>query len=95
MLDKLKKYKEYYLAIMFFLGIIWAVFSKYQLILDNNEEMLSTIKTTQQMALKSVIWNDSIPLVERTSACDIYISSGYNSFTKQHCENILLKEKDI
>lgn len=90
-MEKLKKYKELYLLIAFFIGIIWAVFSFYQSYLNNNEEILDTLKTTQQMSLKSVIWNDNIPLGERTSACDVYLSSGYNSLTKKHCE-ILVNE---
>ena len=93
MIEKLKKYKEFYTLIVFFLclfvGSIWTVFNKYQTILNRNEEMLETIKTTQQMSLKSVIWNDQIPIGERANACDVYLNAGYNSLTKKHCESIL------
>jgi len=92
MITKLKKYKEIYILIAFFAGILWAIFSFYQSYLDNNEEIKDTLKTTQQMSLKSVIWNDNIPLAERSSACDVYLSNGYNSLTKKHCE-MILKEK--
>ena len=60
---------------------------------DNHEkidnaynEILVTIKTNEQMSLKSIIWNDNIPISDRLSACDIYIKKGYNSVTKKHCE---------
>lgn len=91
-MENLKKYKEKYLLIMFFVGILWSIFSFYQTYKDNNEELKDTLKTTQQMSLKSVIWNDNIPLAERTSACDVYLNNGYNSLTKKHCEVILKEE---
>lgn len=94
-MEKLKKGKELYLLITFFIGLIWAVFCFYQKYLDNNEEILETLKTTKQMSLKSVIWNDNIPLGERTTACDTYLNAGYNSLTKKHCEKILKESEEI
>ncbi len=94
-MEKLKKGKELYLLIAFFVGLIWAAFSFYQKYLDNNKEILETLKTTQQMSLKSVIWNDNIPLGERTTACDTYLKAGYNSLTKKHCEKILKESEKI
>lgn len=88
-MEKLKKAKEYYLLLVFFVGMIWAVFKFYQAYLDTNEEILNRLNTTQQMSLKSVIWNDNIPLGERMVACDTYLGQGYNSLTKKHCEKIL------
>lgn len=70
---------------------IWFVFSTYQSFINKNEDLLDTIKTTQQMALKSVIWNEEIPLPERASACDVYLNAGYNSLTKKECESIIEK----
>ena len=46
------------------------------------------------MSLKSVIWNDNIPLGERTTACDTYLNAGYNSLTKKHCEKILKESEE-
>lgn len=61
--------------------------SKYHEKIDNAyNEILATIKTNEQMSLKSIIWNDNIPISDRLSACDIYIKKGYNSVTKKHCE---------
>lgn len=95
MLEKLEKYKKTYTLIVFFVGLIvggiWSVFSTYQGFIDKYEELTNTIKTTQQMALKSVIWNEEIPIVERASACDVYLNAGYNSLTKKECETILEK----
>ena len=85
----LEELKKHYVTLVFFVGIIWAVFQFYQSYLNNNEEMLHTLKTTQQMSLKSVIWNDAIPIGERASACDTYLDAGYNSLTKKECEVII------
>lgn len=90
------KLKDYYWLIATLLVIVggffsgmWWLFNKYQEILDKNEEVIETIKTTQQMSLKSVIWNENIPEIERISACDVYLAAGYNSATKKHCETII------
>lgn len=91
MLEKIKKYKEWYLLVVFFISIISGLFLTMHNVLNKNDEILATIKTTQQMALKSVIWNEEIPLPERASACDTYLNAGYNSLTKKECETILEK----
>ena len=88
-MEKLKKAKEFYLLLVFFISLIWGLFKLYQAYLDTNEEILDRLNTTQQMSLKSVIWNDNIPLGERMTACDTYLGQGYNSLTKKHCEKIL------
>lgn len=94
-MESLKKLKEHWKLISGFIIGIWAIFGFYQSYLDNNEEILETLKTTQQMSLKSVIWNDNIPLGERTSACDTYLNAGYNSLTKKYCEKILKESEEI
>ena len=88
-MEILKKLKENWKIIFSFIIAIWAVFTFYQSYLDTNEEILNRLNTTQQMSLKSVIWNDNIPLGERVSTCDTYLGQGYNSLTKKHCEKIL------
>lgn len=88
-MEKLKKAKDFYLLLVFFISLIWGLFKLYQAYLDTNEEILDRLNTTQQMSLKSVIWNDNIPLGERMTACDTYLGQGYNSLTKKHCEKIL------
>lgn len=87
-IEKLKSYWWLLTIIFTIIGSIWSVSWKIK---ENNEEILNTIKTTQQMALKGVIWNNSIPVGERASACDVYLNAGYNSLTKKECEIILTK----
>lgn len=91
MKKKLENIKSWYLLAAFFIGIVVAVFMLLHNTLNKYDEILGTINTTQQMALKSVIWNDNIPDGERASACDIYINSGYNSLTKKECQIIVDK----
>ncbi len=90
-MEKLKKIKEYWTLLVFLIGVICSIFLFMHNVLNKYDEILNTIKTTQQMALKSVIWNDNIPGTERVSACDVYLAAGYNSYTKQECEIILKK----
>ena len=85
----LEELKKRYVTIVFIIGIIWAVFQFYQSYKDNNEVILNILKATQQMSLKSVIWNDAIPIGERASACDTYLDAGFNSLTKKECEVII------
>ena len=91
-MEILKKINEYWKQITGIVAIlvaIWGVFSFLQGLRDDNKKILSELQTTKQMALKSVIWNDEIPITDQTSACDIYITSGYNSMTKKRCEIII------
>ena len=92
-MEKIKKLKEYWwvlTTLILILTEIWAFFGVLQGFKDENEELVYTLKTTQQMSLKSVIWNEAIPIAERASACDVYLNAGYNSLTKKECE-IMLK----
>lgn len=95
MIDKLKKYDWLFKWIGGILIAIitatWFVSTKYNDFNKQSDELVELVKTTQQMALKSVIWNGEIPLTERASACDVYLAAGYNSMTKRECEVIIDK----
>lgn len=69
---------------------LYTYFADYKV---SRDELMSSTKTSLRMSLKSVIWNENIPLDERISACDDYLGLGYNSYTKKHCE-VLLKGVD-
>ena len=89
MLKVLELLKRYWVVITFVVGLFGTAFAFLHNNLNKYDELLETIKTTQQMSLKSVIWNQEIPLAERTSACDVYLDAGYNSLTKKLCEKII------
>lgn len=85
----LEQFKRYWVAIAFIVGLFGTAFAFLHNNLNKYDELLENMRTTQQMSLKSVIWNQDIPVAERTSACDVYLSEGYNSLTKKLCEKIL------
>ena len=89
MLKVLELFKRYWVAVVFVVGLFGTAFAFLHNNLNKYDELLETVKTTQQMSLKSVIWNQEIPLAERTSACDVYLNAGYNSLTKKLCEKII------
>lgn len=88
-LKLLELFKRYWIAIAFVVTLFTTAFAFLHNNLNKYDEILETIETTQQMSLKSVIWNQDIPIAERTSACDVYLNEGYNSLTKRLCEKIL------
>lgn len=90
----LKKLKEHYQLVIFFIGVVVAFCTTYIKISSQYDEILNQLRTNQQMSLKSVIWSDSIPISDRVSACDTYIKAGYNSITKKHC-NQILEESEV
>lgn len=90
----LKKLKEHYQLVIFFVGVVVAFCTTYIKISNQYDEILNQLRTNQQMSLKSVIWSDSIPISDRVSACDTYIKAGYNSITKKHC-NQILEESEV
>ena len=98
MIEKIKSYDwlfKWFISILVaIISTTWFISTKYNDFNHQNDELVAIVKTTQQMALKSVIWNDEIPLTERASACDVYLSAGYNSMTKKECEVIIDKASD-
>lgn len=90
-MEIIKKLKEHITLVISLIVVISGLFVAIFNVLNQNDEILDKLQTTQQMALKSVIWNEEIPLPERASACDAYLSAGYNSMTKKECEVIINK----
>lgn len=88
-MEQLKKIKDNYILVVFLFGLIFSGFMFAHNTLNKYDELLNKLNTTQQMSLKSVIWNESIPKVERAAACDVYLGAGYNSMTKKECQDIL------
>ncbi len=48
-----------------------------------------------RLSEKSIIWNKEIPKVERAEVCDMYLSAGYDSYTKKLCENVILQDETL
>ncbi len=92
-MEGLKRIKDSYLLVTFFAGLVVSGFMFAHNTLNKYDELLNKLNTTQQMSLKSVIWNESIPKGERAAACDVYLGAGYNSMTKKECQKILESEE--
>lgn len=97
--QKIKTIADFTLKYWALIGIIIAIIGfgyKYTFGAYNNiETQLKEIRLiateNRQMTLKNTIWNDDIPIEDRTTACDIYLAAGYNSLTKKKCESIINK----
>ncbi len=90
---KIEKLKNIYWLIGVIVAILtiiisntWRLSKYHEKIEKAYDEIILSLKTNEQMSLKSIIWNDAIPTTDRLSACDTYIARGYNSITKKHCE---------
>lgn len=77
------------ITIVGIISIIWTVFNGYNAILGRFDNMDNRIARAEQTALKSIIWNEKIPLVERVHSCDEYINLKFDSYTKDYCKKIL------
>lgn len=97
----IERIKNYYWLVATTLGVIsllvtslWGVFTTHNMVMEKYEDLVDSNKTIKQLSLKSIIWNDKIPVSDQMSACDEYINEGFNSLTKKHCEK-LLSESDL
>lgn len=96
---KAKTIADFILKYWALIGIIIAVagfgykytFGAYNKIESQLEDIRIIATNNQQMTLKNTIWNEDIPIEDRTTACDIYLDAGYNSLTKKKCESIINK----
>lgn len=97
--QSIKNKADFILKYWALIGIIVAIigfgykytFGTYNKIESQLENIRIIATNNQQMTLKNAIWNEDIPIEDRTSACDIYLSAGYNSLTKKKCESIIEK----
>ncbi len=88
----IEKYWKFITTIVAIITFVVSLFSFGYKILDEMNAQNQLIESTAKLALKSLIWNRDIPKVERAENCDIYLSKGYNSYTKKLCENNILKD---
>ena len=87
-LDEIKKSWQWITLLTAVIGGFWSVFHYFD---KQNDEMARAI----QMSEKAIIWNKEIPVIERASVCDDYLSRGYNSYTKKLCENVILQDERL
>jgi uncharacterized membrane protein YvbJ len=71
--------------------ILWGVFLAYNAQLRRIDNLEEKIARNIQQTLKALIYNENIPLRERTTACDNYIELGFNSYTQEYCNRLLFR----
>ena len=91
-MEKIEKYWKFITLIITIFSVVIGGFITIIKAIDNQNELL---ESTSKLAQKSVIWNESIPAIERAEACDIYLSKGYDSYTKKLCENVILQDEKL
>lgn len=89
LITKIKDISSLISSLGVILGLFIGVYTYFNEYKVNQDKITENLKITQRMALKSVIWNDTVPLVERINACDDYLNLGYNSYTKEYCSKLV------
>lgn len=95
-IDKImEKIKKYWLWATLVVGIFSTLiggFNKMTNYFDaQNEELAETSKLAQQ----AIIWNKEVPNIQRAEVCDLYLSKGFDSYTKKLCENVILQDEKL
>ena len=91
-MSTIEKYWKWTTLVISIFTIIIGGFVSVILAIHNQDTL---IENTAKLAQKSIIWNRDIPKVERAEVCDLYLSSGYDSYTKKLCENVILNDSTL
>ena len=91
-MEKLKKYWGWVTLTVTILVAIFGCFWKVFVYFDNQNEELAE---TQKIAQQALIWNKEIPSIQRAEVCDLYLSKGFDSYTKKLCENVILQDENL
>ena len=87
----LNKVKESWQWISLFTAIIGGFWTMFKYFDNQNEELSETSKLAQQ----AIIWNKDVPVIQRAEVCDLYLSKGFDSYTKKLCENVILQDEQL
>ncbi len=87
----LKKVKESWQWVSLFIAIISGFWTMFKYFDNQNEELSETSKLAQQ----AIIWNKDVPVIQRAEVCDLYLSKGFDSYTKKLCENVILQDEQL
>ncbi len=94
-MENLKKYWGWITLITAILGAIVAIFLCFHRLFNYFDSQNEELAETQKIAQQALIWNKEIPNIQRAEVCDIYLSKGFDSYTKKLCENVILADEDI
>ncbi len=92
MMEKIKKYWGWTTLSIGILSAIFGCFFKVFRYFDYQNEQLNE---TSKLAQQAIIWNKEVPNIQRAEVCDLYLSKGFDSYTKKLCENVILQDNTI
>lgn len=87
-MEKIKKYWGWATLFAAIFGCFLKIFQYFDY---QNDELAETSKLAQQ----ALIWNKDVPVIQRAEVCDLYLSKGYDSYTKKLCENVILQDSSL
>ena len=68
---------------------MWAVFVGYTKLVDRINALDEKIRITENVAMKTLIWNGDMPLNVIIDTCYKYIEFNFNGSTQNYCEELL------
>lgn len=91
-MGKIKKWWGWATIIVTAFSVVIGGFNKMTNYFDaQNEELAETSKLAQQ----AIIWNKEVPNIQRAEVCDLYLSKGFDSYTKKLCEKVILQDENL
>ena len=87
-MEKVKKWWGWATILIAVFGCFFKVFQYFDY---QNEELAETSKLAQQ----AIIWNKEVPVIQRAEVCDLYLSKGFDSYTKKLCEKVILQDEKL
>ena len=94
-IEKLEKYWKQICTIIAIITFIGGCFGYFNRIIKEFDDQNEKLDNAMRLSEKSIIWNKEIPKVERAEVCDMYLSAGYDSYTKKLCENVILQDETL
>ena len=85
----IEKYMKTIILISSFTIALGVLLTQYNNFMNKFDKIQYSIEVVNKTSLKSVIWNDGVPIVDRLGACDTYLDLNFNSYTSNHCERLL------
>ena len=94
-MKRIEKYWKNFRIILSIISFIGGTFWSFHKIMNEFEFQNNKLDDAMRLSEKAIIWNKDIPNVERAEVCDLYLSAGYDSYTKKLCENVILNDSTI
>lgn len=96
MIDKImEKIKKYWGWATILVAIFTTIISGFNTMTNYFEQQNEEMAETSKLAQQAIIWNKEVPVIQRAEVCDLYLSKGFDSYTKKLCENVILQDEKL